>query len=561
VTAPTKRVGAAEVDVERLLVAVDRRLRARRVIGLSARAGDVDSERPPLDVATVLAGAELRAYSAPYFNLRGAGPMQSVVKRVLNLPLRLFGRPQQYANQAVTHALESSARALEAVLAAQGALLDLLGMQEDRLERLAATLGHGADDDGRLARRSVSPPAADGPLRIGLVSRTYPPRADVGGVARYTHELAHALHALGHEVHVITEGRGDERRDAERLVVHGTMPDLLPLVGGCPMADRILRWAVAVNVRIEALERTGVALDVVESHNWESESIGVVRAGRTPVVVRIATPHVVVAREAGWPASADLGKAIALERWLIDHADGISHSTCAIRDTIESEMDLHVADDRRVLIPFGMALPSDSAARAGGPARLLFVGRLESRKGIDTLLAIVPALLKRYPQLVVDIVGKDVASPASPLSARQRFEGAHEVAPWRSRCRFHGAVDDRRLDAFYRDCTVFVAPSRYESFGLIYLEAMRWGKPVVGCRAGGIPEVVRDGETGLLVPPGDEAALQAAVVRLLDDADLRVRLGARAREAMQSEFSPSLMAERTVAFYRRTIARAASDAR
>src|SRR5262249_27812425 len=157
-----------------------------------------------------------------------------------------------------------------------------------------------------------------------------------------------------------------------RVLVHVVPSDPLPVAPGAPMVDRILRWAVAAAVHVETL-----AVDVVESHNWESESIGVLRAGRTPVVVRIATPHLVVAREAGWVPSPDLADAIALERWLTAEADGVSHSTDAIRATIERELAVAIGDDRRALIPFGMAVPPD--APAAGGSRLLFVGRLEAR--------------------------------------------------------------------------------------------------------------------------------------------------------------------------------------
>src|SRR5262249_24343982 len=112
----------------------------------------------------------------------------------------------------------------------------------------------------------------------------------------------------------------------------------------------------------------------------------------------------------------------------------------------------------------------------------------------------------------------------------------------------------RTLDSFYRDCTVFTAPSRYESFGLIYLEAMRWGKPVVACCAGGVPEVVRDGETGLLVPPGDAAALEAALSRLLADADLRTKMGSGARARRAPGFPPPPVGGGAAALSRRTIA-------
>src|SRR5258706_790415 len=190
-------------------------------------------------------------------------------------------------------------------------------------------------------------------------------------------------------------------------------------------------------------------------------------------------------------------------------------------------MGVDVPASRGALIPFGVVPPAPSVHAADGSPSVLFVGRLELRKGIDTFLATVPTLLERNPGLIVDVVGRDTGT-ATPPSARQRFEATHGGAAWRARCRFHGAVDDQRLEGFYRDCTIFVAPSRYESFGLIYLEAMRWGKPVVGCRTGGVPEVVRDGETGLLVSPGDAMALEAALARLLGDGALRARLAAAA---------------------------------
>jgi hypothetical protein len=533
--------------IDRLLTALDRRVRARRLTGLPANTLGEDAE-PLLDgLERACTGADLRQYAAPYFHERDVRWARSAVKRLLNLPLRVFGRPQAWMNQATAQALQSSANALRTTLRIQAALLDLVATQDERLERLAG-------NPGRAASASA---AEDRPLRIGIVSRTYPPSPRVGGVARHADELACALHRLGHEVHVFTETRGVEHPDDPRFVVHGVTTELVPIAPDLPRTDRILRWAVAVNGQIEALARSGTTLDVVESHSWESESLAVVRAGRVPVVVRIQTPLAIVARESAWAPSEDLDTAVALEGWIIGHADGVSHSTDAIRATIEDELNVVVPDDRRACMQYGVPLPAEAPGRPASPPRLLFVGRLEPRKGIDTLLAIVPALLERHPDLQVDVVGQDMTWAGASRSVRQEFEAAHRSAAWRSRCRFHGVVDDRRLAELYRDCTLFVAPSRYESFGLIYLEAMRWGRPVIGCRAGGIPEVVREGETGLLVPPGDAPALQAAVMRLLDDADLRERLGARARATVEAEFSAARMAERTVAFYRRIIARRA----
>ena len=382
-------------------------------------------------------------------------------------------------------------------------------------------------------------------LRIGLISRAWPPHARGNGIARYTDELGRALHALGHEVHVFVESRERRRAVAPGLTVHGITADVLPVVRRFPETDRQLRWAVAVAGRVASLADT---LDVIESPNWESQGIAVRRTLDVPLVVRLHSPLTVVAAT-GAPthASDDLAAAVALERWLVAHADGVTSSTEGVLASVRATMGVEPV--RHARIPLGVS--SAPATEPGAPPRLLFVGRLERRKGVHTLLAILPDLLAHHPDLHADLVGEE-SDPAAPI--RTRFEAEHRHARWRRRCHFHGFVPDDALPRFYRDCTILVAPSLYESFGLVFLEAMRHGRAVVGTRTGGIPEVVRDGETGLLVPPEDPATLRDALVRLLDDPALCRRLGERGREDVAARFSARLMAERTVAFYADVIA-------
>jgi glycogen synthase len=408
----------------------------------------------------------------------------------------------------------------------------------------------------------VFPPARPAsPLRVGLLSRAYPPTRYASGIAAYTHELAHGLHALGHEVHVFTEGPGRMRHDGVRLFVHGVRAQSLPVTPALPETDRQLRWALAVASRVAEFAHRGVTLDIVESPNWESEGIALRRAADIPMVVRLHSPLTAVARyEPHAGHAADLRASMLLERWLVANANGVTSSTDAVLVTVRDTMGIDPADGRlHRRIPLGVVAPGPSAESPSG-RRLLFVGRLERRKGIHTLLAIAPRLLRRYPDLHIDVVGNETATAPGSPSPRERFERETGMT-LRRRCRFRGFVGEEALQAFYRRCTVLVAPSLYESFGLIYLEAMRHGKPVVGCRAGGIPEVVRDGETGLLVPPDDPDALHDATVRLLDDPALARRLGTRAREVMVTEFSSRRMAERTIEFYREVLERAVHQAR
>jgi glycosyltransferase involved in cell wall biosynthesis len=153
--------------------------------------------------------------------------------------------------------------------------------------------------------------------------------------------------------------------------------------------------------------------------------------------------------------------------------------------------------------------------------------------------------------LIVDIIGDDTLPDQDGIPFRKRFEDTHGNDAWFSRVRFHGHVGDEQLLTFYRDCSIFVAPSKYESFGLIYLEAMRFAKPCVGTNVGGIKEVVADGSTGILVPPASPKQLTAAILRLAEDHRLRTSMGKAGRERFEKAFTSERFANRIVQFVRK----------
>ena len=176
----------------------------------------------------------------------------------------------------------------------------------------------------------------------------------------------------------------------------------------------------------------------------------------------------------------------------------------------------------------------------GDGVRWLAVGRLSHYKGLDVLLR----ALADVPEARLAIIGEGECANALRETAAECG-----VA---NRVRFVGAVDDATLLAAYAAADAFVLPSlnRGEAFGLVLLEAMRARLPVVASAipGSGIGEVVADGETGLLVPPGDADALASALVRLRD-ADLRARMGARGRERFEARFTLERSAQRWLALY------------
>jgi phosphatidylinositol alpha-1,6-mannosyltransferase len=167
---------------------------------------------------------------------------------------------------------------------------------------------------------------------------------------------------------------------------------------------------------------------------------------------------------------------------------------------------------------------------------LLTVSRLVSRKGIDTVLLSLPALLEEFPNLCYQIGGKG--------PERESLEAlANDLGVARA-VRFLGFVPDEALPDLYRSASVFVMPTReeveassVEGFGIVYLEASASGLPVVAASSGGAVEAVRDGQTGLLVPPDDPARLAEALGTLLREPELCRRLGRNGRRWVETEMN------------------------
>jgi len=211
------------------------------------------------------------------------------------------------------------------------------------------------------------------------------------------------------------------------------------------------------------------------------------------------------------------------------------------------------------LIPMGAAIPepsidADAAALRGSLRRgdgplLVFVGRLVAEKGADDLLQAVKLLAAELPDVTATIVGDgpervELERLAVRLGIGDRVSFAGWLAP--------GDVQ-RQL----RAADVYVGPSRpgtdgtIEAQGLVFVEAMLAGLPVVATAFGGIVDAVRDGETGLTVPPGSPAAIAGAIRRLASDAGLARRLAERGRALAMAEFTREASARRISALYER----------
>ena len=166
---------------------------------------------------------------------------------------------------------------------------------------------------------------------------------------------------------------------------------------------------------------------------------------------------------------------------------------------------------------------------------LVTVARLQEHKGMDTVIRALPAILAGAPDVRYAVAGTG--------PDRERLEQLAQELGVGDRVRFLGGVGDQDLPAFYNLASVYVGASRragrlgVEGFGISLVEASACGLPVVAANSGGIPDAVRDGETGFLVPPEDPAALAGAISRLLADTELARRVGAAGRRAVETYYN------------------------
>ena len=377
-------------------------------------------------------------------------------------------------------------------------------------------------------------------MNVLMLSREYPPHI-YGGAGVVVDELSRAL---ARRVRVEVRCFGDQHTAGTALRVRGYAPPVEIVRAAGALRHRPVLEALAVDLTMAA---EPVEADVVHSHTWYAAFAGVLVRGlfQIPLVVTLHS------LEPLRPWKEDqLGAGYGVSTWLEREAVEQAERVIAVSEQMRTDILAHFAvlPERVVVIHNGVDADSfrrterrDALARLGvTPPYVLFVGRISEQKGIFHLLE----ASRRLPAGV-----QLVLCAAAPDTPELEHRLAAEVAG-RSGVRWiHAMVPRDDVVQLYTHAACFACPSVYEPFGLINLEAMACGTPVVASAVGGIPEVVVDGETGLLVPPGDPAILATALGRLLADPGFGARLGSAGRRRVEDRFSWERIAERTLAVY------------
>lgn len=392
-------------------------------------------------------------------------------------------------------------------------------------------------------------------MRIAHLSTRFPPGP--GGVERHVGEVTKRLAARGHEVHALTS-------DLYREIPWQRLPENVPrteTVDGVRVR-RLPVWTIGGELHypfFRGLNRTLREVDpeVTHVHTYGTNHAAAARrfhrrSGRPYVLT--AHYHPIWSIHGGWLRHRIRG--------LYDHrlaAPIVRDAACLIVQTHEEERLIREngfpLPEVATIPPGYTPLPSPVeggrvfAEKFGIPGPfLLFVGRLASNKGLDPLLTAFQTLAAHDRNATLVLVGEDGGVRAA-AEARARSLGLSE------RVRFTGFVeDDRLLASAFREARLFVLPSEYESFGLVLLEALAQGTPVIASRVGGIPEFVPDGKAGLLVPPNDAKALADALVTLWPDEPRARAMGAFGRTEVVPKYTWDGVVDQLLTVYRKVAA-------
>lgn len=369
------------------------------------------------------------------------------------------------------------------------------------------------------------------PLKVGLVTPRFPP--DVGGLESYVGWLASALRdAADFDVVVVSTHPG---KGTQRETWNGV--DVIRLGSAITVSNTPVHPAWPVRLRRVLREER---VDVVNAHAPVPGLADVVSyfSGGAPVVLTYHAGSLV--KGVGGPVDAGLR---AYERWVLPRV----FARCAALVAVSPVAMTHHTGRAQLISP-GVD-PSTFRPPSGDEQRrgILYVGRIETTsrwKGVSVLVDALAGLAPDRPDLELHLVGG--GDGRAELERQASRMGVGDRIVW------HGALDREHVAAAYRRAAVTVLPSltEAESFGMVLVEAMASGCPVIGSEVGGIPYVVRDGVDGLLAPRGDPSALAAAIERVLDDPALATSLGDAGRQAAETRWSWDHQVERSKAVLR-----------
>ncbi|HVN55520.1 MAG TPA: glycosyltransferase [Anaerolineaceae bacterium] len=392
----------------------------------------------------------------------------------------------------------------------------------------------------------------NGQLRIAMISYHTCPLAilggkDTGGMNVYVRDLTRQLGRDGIHVDVFTRSQDEHVPHVLHDLGYGNRVVHIPAGPEVPLPKQELPRYLPQFV--QGIQRfavgKGIRYDLIHSHYWMSGIAAetLKTDWEIPVIHMFHTLGLMKNRVARTPAELEGQYRIDGEKGVIQVADRIVAATLAEKAQLEF---LYEAPTRKiVVIPPGVdisrfyPIPKDEAkAVIGVPVEdrlMLYVGRIEPLKGVDTLIRALAMIrengvLECCPHFLAIIGGDPEVSPQEMTAEMSRLQKLSRDLDINDLVIFLGKRDQDMLPYYYSSAEVVVVPSHYESFGMVALESMACGTPVVASQVGGLAFLVRDRVTGFQVPDGDPNALCEKLSWLIQDRGLRERMGQQAAD-------------------------------
>jgi len=367
-------------------------------------------------------------------------------------------------------------------------------------------------------------------VRVCMMTSEIPPKSQ-GGVGHYVWELSRMLTQMGHEVTILTRGSW---RGAEHRVLHGITIHATPYIPLYP-----------VHAQLHSI----LARQFVSSGRPKFDILHV----HLPLVGRVETSIPVVVTVHSLPELVRYPRSLSsleeklfspfllsTERTVVNKADIVT----TVSEFVAEEVRKHLFFRNSQITVIGSGVDHDffkPISPSVGNSYVLYVGRLHNKKGVLDLVHSASYVHRQYPDVHFILIG------SGPLE--RKIRKTVQKGGLVNRFKFIRTADKATLRRYYSNASVFLLPSYYEGLPLSLLEAMSCGAPVVATSVGGIKEIIKHGQSGFLVRPGDLEALAQSVVYLISNPLLGRQLGENARKRIMDSFTWKKVVERLVTCY------------
>ncbi len=415
-------------------------------------------------------------------------------------------------------------------------------------------------------------------MRICLLSKEYPPDTGWGGIGTYNYQIAHGLKEIGHEVEVIALAKSEvplssnsnlsnssQRpvHEEDGIIVHrvpwqGHMDKHSGMRITAPVSHFMFKTNLLLWNKLLAIHSLR-PFDVLETPEHLAEGLIPAVAKWLPVVIKLHTPYskFIAEKFHNTTAAFDHQLIAMLERLAIVSADTVISPSHDLARYLFQDMNYPLSEIKVVKNPIdaNKFMPEGHRAiSADGHLTVLYVGRLEERKGIHYLIESIPHILAGmaddHLSVRFVIIGSDTATAAGHQPVLPQLEQALSKSGCAGNVIFLPHVPLSDMPAYYRSADICIAPSLYDNAPYTCLEAMSCGRPLIGTNAGGMPEYITDGESGLVIPAADTGAIVSAVTRLLKNKEERLRLGENARQYILEKIHRTEIARENEAIYK-----------